>query len=173
VEENILTNPEIAEIRNEIKEYIDSCPLIPEGETNNHSNRNAEISNREMNDVYAKENISFESNKNTYSEKKVVTPPSGVRGLRFIDAIKEALHQSMLAHPNLILMGQDIAEYGGAFKITEGLLNEFGKERVRNTPLCESAIVGTSLGLSLEGFKSVMEMQFADFVTVGFNQVDK
>ena len=171
VEENILTNPEIAEIRNEIKEYIDSCPLIPEGETNNHSNRNAEISNREMNDVYAKENISFESNKNTYSEKKVVTPPSGVRGLRFIDAIKEALHQSMLAHPNLILMGQDIAEYGGAFKITEGLLNEFGKERVRNTPLCESAIVGTSLGLSLEGFKSVMEMQFADFVTVGFNQV--
>ena len=171
VEENILTNPEIAEIRNEIKEYIDSCPLIPEGGTNNHSNRNAEISIREINEVYAKENISFESNKNTYSEKKVVPPPSGVRGLRFIDAIKEALHQSMLAHPNLILMGQDIAEYGGAFKITEGLLNEFGKERVRNTPLCESAIVGTSLGLSLEGFKSVMEMQFADFVTVGFNQV--
>src|SRR5665647_46280 len=171
VEENILTNPEIAEIRNEIKEYIDSCPLIPEVGTNNPSNRNAEISIREMNEVYAKENISFESNKNTYSEKKVVPPPSGVRGLRFIDAIKEALHQSMLAHPNLILMGQDIAEYGGAFKITEGLLNEFGKERVRNTPLCESAIVGTSLGLSLEGFKSVMEMQFADFVTVGFNQV--
>jgi 2-oxoisovalerate dehydrogenase E1 component len=77
----------------------------------------------------------------------------------------------MLQHSNLILMGQDIAEYGGAFKITEGLVNEFGKERVRNTPLCESAIVGAALGLSLESFKSVMEMQFADFVTVGFNQV--
>ncbi|SRR5579871_2277199 len=90
---------------------------------------------------------------------------------RFVDAIKEGLHQSMLRHPNLILMGQDIAEYGGAFKITEGLVNEFGKERVRNTPLCESAIVGAALGLSLEGFKTVMEMQFADFVTVGFNQI--
>jgi len=77
----------------------------------------------------------------------------------------------MKQHDNLILMGQDIAEYGGAFKITEGFVNEFGKERVRNTPLCESAIVGTALGLSLEGFKSVMEMQFADFVTVGFNQI--
>jgi 2-oxoisovalerate dehydrogenase E1 component len=93
------------------------------------------------------------------------------RELRMIDAIKEALHQSMLKHPNLILMGQDIAEYGGAFKITEGFVHEFGKERVRNTPLCESAIVGTALGLSLEGFKSMMEMQFADFVTAGFNQM--
>jgi 2-oxoisovalerate dehydrogenase E1 component len=91
--------------------------------------------------------------------------------VRFVDAIKNALHQSMQQHPNLILMGQDIAEYGGAFKITEGFVNEFGKERVRNTPLCESAIVGAALGLSLEGYKSVMEMQFADFVTVGFNQV--
>ena len=88
-----------------------------------------------------------------------------------IDAIKQGLHQSMQQHPNLILMGQDIAEYGGAFKITEGFVNEFGKERVRNTPLCESAIVGAALGLSLEGYKSMMEMQFADFVTVGFNQI--
>ena len=90
---------------------------------------------------------------------------------RLIDAIKEGLHQSMQQHPNLILMGQDIAEYGGAFKITEGFVEEFGKERVRNTPLCESAIVGAALGLSLEGYKSMMEMQFADFVTVGFNQI--
>jgi 2-oxoisovalerate dehydrogenase E1 component len=90
---------------------------------------------------------------------------------RFIDAIKEGLHQSMKSHSNLILMGQDIAEYGGAFKITEGFLNEFGKERVRNTPLCESAIIGAALGLSLESFKSVVEMQFADFVTAGFNQI--
>lgn len=77
----------------------------------------------------------------------------------------------MLKHSNLILMGQDIAEYGGAFKITEGFVEEFGKARVRNTPLCESAILGSALGLSLEGFKSMMEMQFADFVTVGFNQI--
>ena len=88
-----------------------------------------------------------------------------------IDAISDGLRQSMEQHPNLILMGQDIAEYGGAFKITEGFVNEFGKERVRNTPICESAIVGTALGLSLEGYKSMMEMQFADFVTVGFNQI--
>ena len=91
--------------------------------------------------------------------------------LRFIDAVKQGLHQSMQRHPNLVLMGQDIAEYGGAFKITEGFVQEFGKERVRNTPLCESAIVGAALGLSLEGYKSMMEMQFADFVTVGFNQI--
>jgi 2-oxoisovalerate dehydrogenase E1 component len=92
-------------------------------------------------------------------------------GVRFIDAIKEGLHQSMQQHSNLILMGQDIAEYGGAFKITEGFVEKFGKERVRNTPLCESAIVGAALGLSLEGFKSMVEMQFADFVTMGFNQI--
>jgi 2-oxoisovalerate dehydrogenase E1 component len=93
------------------------------------------------------------------------------REIRLIDAIKEGLQQSMEKHPHLILMGQDIAEYGGAFKITEGFVQQFGKERVRNTPLCESAIVGTALGLSLEGFKSMMEMQFADFAAVGFNQI--
>lgn len=93
------------------------------------------------------------------------------RSLRFIDAIKEGLYGSMQRHSNLVLMGQDIAEYGGAFKITEGFVQDFGKARVRNTPLCESAIVGAALGLSLEGFKSVMEMQFADFVTAGFNQI--
>ena len=90
---------------------------------------------------------------------------------RFIDGIRDGLYQSMQVHTNLVLMGQDIAEYGGAFKITEGFVQEFGKGRVRNTPLCESAIVGSALGLSLEGYKSMMEMQFADFVTVGFNQI--
>ncbi|MDB5196886.1 MAG: dehydrogenase [Flaviaesturariibacter sp.] len=106
-----------------------------------------------------------------------VTPPPGKlegawdRSLRFIDALKEGLQQSMEQHPNLVLMGQDIAEYGGAFKITDGFVAQFGKGRVRNTPLCESAIVGACLGLSLEGFKSMMEMQFSDFVTVGFNQI--
>jgi 2-oxoisovalerate dehydrogenase E1 component len=90
---------------------------------------------------------------------------------KFIQAISEGLKQCMQQYPNLILMGQDIAEYGGAFKVTEGFVEEFGRERVRNTPLCESAIVGAALGLSMEGFKVMMEMQFADFVTVGFNQI--
>ena len=90
---------------------------------------------------------------------------------RLIDAIHDGLHAAMLKHPNLILMGQDIAEYGGVFKITEGFVAEFGKDRVRNTPLCESAIVGAALGLSIGGMKAMMEMQFADFVTVGFNQI--
>lgn len=91
--------------------------------------------------------------------------------MRFIDGIQQGLLQSMELHPNLILMGQDIAEYGGAFKITEGFLQRFGKQRVRNTPICESAIIGAALGLSLQGFKAMVEMQFADFVSVGFNQI--
>ena len=92
-------------------------------------------------------------------------------GKNFIDGIREGLWQSMEAQENLILMGQDIAAYGGVFKITDGFLEKFGKERVRNTPLCESAIVGAALGLSLEGYKTVIEMQFADFAAVGFNQI--
>jgi len=90
---------------------------------------------------------------------------------KMIQALSEAMRLSMQKYDNLVLMGQDIAEYGGAFKLTEGFVEEFGKARVRNTPLCESAIVGTALGLSIKGFKSMMEMQFADFVTVGFNQI--
>jgi 2-oxoisovalerate dehydrogenase E1 component len=77
----------------------------------------------------------------------------------------------MERYPELVLMGQDIAEYGGAFKVTEGLVEKFGKSRVRNTPLCESAIVGSGLGLSINGMKAMVEMQFADFVTCGFNQI--
>ncbi|MBV7528745.1 thiamine pyrophosphate-dependent enzyme [Chitinophaga sp. sic0106] len=90
---------------------------------------------------------------------------------RFIDAISEGLRQSMEEFPLLILMGQDIAGYGGAFKITEGFLEQFGPDRVRNTPLCESAVIGAALGLSIQGFKSMVEMQFADFVSCGFNQI--
>jgi 2-oxoisovalerate dehydrogenase E1 component len=90
---------------------------------------------------------------------------------RFIDAISEGLKQSMERYPDLVLMGQDIADYGGVFKITEGFVAEFGKARVRNTPLCESAIVGIGLGLSIKKKKSMVEMQFADFVTCGFNQI--
>jgi 2-oxoisovalerate dehydrogenase E1 component len=77
----------------------------------------------------------------------------------------------MRMHSNLVIMGQDIAEYGGAFKITQGFLEEFGKERVRNTPICESGIVGTAMGLAINGYKAIVEMQFADFVTCGFNQI--
>lgn len=90
---------------------------------------------------------------------------------RFIDAISDGLRQSMEKHSNLVLMGQDIAEYGGVFKITDGFVKAFGKERVRNTPICESAIVGAGLGLSIKGMKAMVEMQFADFVTEGFNQI--
>ena len=98
-------------------------------------------------------------------------PAEGGRDLRLIDAISEGMGQAMEAFPELVLMGQDIAEYGGVFKVTDGFVERFGKERVRNTPLCESAIVGAALGLSIAGKKAMMEMQFSDFVTVGFNQI--
>jgi 2-oxoisovalerate dehydrogenase E1 component len=101
----------------------------------------------------------------------VVHPSPGGTDKKFIQAISDGLRICMERYPNLVLMGQDIAEYGGAFKVTEGFVQQFGKERVRNTPLCESAIVGAALGLSIKGFKAMMEMQFADFVTVGFNQI--
>ena len=90
---------------------------------------------------------------------------------RFVDAIQDGLRQSMEKYDDLIIMGQDVADYGGVFKITEGFMEQFGKERVRNTPICESAIVGAGLGLSIAGMKAVVEMQFADFVTCGFNQI--
>lgn len=101
------------------------------------------------------------------------SPPkiSDAQRMRYIDAITSGLDLAMQRWPKLVLMGQDIAEYGGAFKITQGFVEKFGKERVRNTPLCESAIIGASLGLSISGYKAMVEMQFADFVTCGFNQI--
>ena len=90
---------------------------------------------------------------------------------RYLDAISDGLREGMKRFDNLVIMGQDIAEYGGAFKITDGFVEQFGKARVRNTPICESAIVGAALGLSINGYKAVMEMQFADFATCGFNQI--
>jgi len=98
-------------------------------------------------------------------------PSSSKQEMRFVDAIKNSLDMNLDRFDNLILMGQDIAEYGGVFKVTEGLAKKYGKSRVRNTPLCESAILGSSLGLCIAGYKSVIEMQFADFVTCGFNQI--
>lgn len=100
-----------------------------------------------------------------------VAPSAPARELRFIDALTDGLRTAMQRHPELVLMGQDIAEYGGVFKITQGFLEEFGRDRVRNTPICESAIVGIGLGMSLKGMKSMVEMQFADFATCGFNQI--
>jgi 2-oxoisovalerate dehydrogenase E1 component len=100
-----------------------------------------------------------------------IAPSSTKKKMRFIDAIQDGLRESMRKHDRLVLMGQDIAEYGGVFKVTEGFVEEFGKGRVRNTPLCESAIVGAGLGLSMKGHKAMVEMQFADFVTCGFNQI--
>lgn len=105
----------------------------------------------------------------SFSETKPKTTSKSSK--RLIDAVSDGLRQSMERHPNLVLMGQDIAEYGGVFKVTEGFVDQFGKERVRNTPLCESAIVGAALGLSIKGMKSMVEMQFADFVTCGLNQI--
>lgn len=113
----------------------------------------------ELNDVYQ----DFD-----YQE---VTPKEKIENIRFIDAIQQALAQSMERYPELVLMGQDIAEYGGAFKITEGFVEKFGKARVRNTPICESIIVSTAMGLSINQMKAMVEMQFADFVSTGFNPI--
>ena len=160
VNEGVIAEMAIADIRNDYKASIESELQI--------AYQAAEIvadTAEELSDLYAPKsiNVSVPVKEEGYYEHQTEK--------RFIDAIQEGLKQSLVQHDNLIIMGQDIAEYGGAFKITEGFVQEFGKQRIRNTPLCESAIIGTALGLSMEGYKSVMEMQFADFVTVGFNQI--
>ena len=113
----------------------------------------------ELNDVYK-----------TF-EPKHISPSGETKSIRLIDAVSEGLRQSMEQHDNLIIMGQDVAEYGGVFKITDGFVAQFGKDRVRNTPICESAIVSAAYGLSVNEVKSVVEMQFADFVSSGFNPI--
>ncbi len=104
----------------------------------------------------------------TYSEIK---PSEKTKNIRLVDAISQGLKQSMERHPKLVIMGQDIADYGGVFKITEGFLKLFGEERVRNTPICESSIIETAYGLSINEYKAVVELQFSDFITSGFNPV--
>jgi len=104
-------------------------------------------------------------------QPEIINPSSETKKIRLIDAISDGLRQSMEEHDDLVIMGQDIAEYGGAFKITDGFVAQFGKDRVRNTPICESAIVSAAYGLSVNGMKAVMEMQFADFVSSGFNPI--
>lgn len=155
ISEGILT-PEMVEIykkdfftkiESALEEVFAEADIIPDLQT-------------ELSDVYA-----------PFDNKSQLPASLQTKEMRFVDAISDALNLAMQNHPNLILMGQDIAQYGGAFKITEGFVTKFGKSRVRNTPLCEAAIVGASLGLSINGYKSMVEMQFADFVTEGFNQI--
>lgn len=105
------------------------------------------------------------------AELPQVPPSESSSEMRFVDAVSDGLREGMRQHQQLVLMGQDIADYGGVFKVTDGFVKEFGKDRVRNTPLCESAIIGIGLGLSLKGYKAMIEMQFADFVSCGFNQI--
>lgn len=155
LEEKVLSEESVAEIRKNWSVKIDQA--VQKGLQAPPVTVNIE---KEIKEVYASAAIHIGA-----------APSAASREMKFIDAIREALRDSMNRHPELVLMGQDIAAYGGAFKVTEGLMNEFGADRVRNTPLCESAIIGAALGLSLKGFKSMVEMQFADFVTSGFNQI--
>jgi 2-oxoisovalerate dehydrogenase E1 component len=154
VENNILTASFDEELQAAIKKEIDDHLLI--------ANSEAEIVatySEELNDVYKP------------FEFKAINPTEEVENIRLIDAISTSLRQSMERHDNLVIMGQDIAEYGGAFKITDGFVAQFGKERVINTPICESAVVSAGMGLSINGHKAIVEMQFADFVSTGFNPI--
>ncbi|MFN5023274.1 MAG: thiamine pyrophosphate-dependent enzyme [Chitinophagaceae bacterium] len=164
VSEGVINEMQVAEIKNEIKDQIEQ-DLAKAMEPTPFA-----ISvEDEMADVFAP---NLETNVQVYQDVFANRDSIGpFQQKRFIEAISDALMQTMERYPEMVIMGQDIAEYGGAFKVTEGFVEKFGKQRVRNTPICESAIVGAALGLSLEGIKSVMEMQFADFVSVGFNQI--
>ena len=140
----------VSEIKAEIDKALDSA-YAEEAITPNLT--------KELNDVYKP------------FDYKEVKPIENTKEIRLVDAISEGLKQSMEAHNDLVIMGQDIAEYGGVFKITEGFVKQFGKDRIRNTPICESAIVEAGMGLSIAGMKAVVEMQFSDFVTSGFNPI--
>ncbi|MHC0441855.1 alpha-ketoacid dehydrogenase subunit alpha/beta [Flavobacterium sp. 3-210] len=151
---DVLTPDFDEQLHNEIKQEIDENLAI--------ANAEPEIVptySGELDDVYK----DFEYEEYAHGEE--------VKNIRFIDAIRNSLEQSMWRNKNLVIMGQDIAEYGGAFKITEGFVDAFGRERIRNTPICESAIVSTGMGLSINGYKAIVEMQFADFVSTGFNPI--
>ncbi|WP_410222134.1 thiamine pyrophosphate-dependent enzyme [Pedobacter sp.] len=154
LKEDVLTEEEVKQIREEMTKGIAHDVEIAFNETEPQADDNAEIQ-----DMFAP------------NPTVLIAPALEHTEKRYIDAITDGLNEAMLKHNNLVLMGQDIAEYGGAFKITDGFVNKFGKGRVRNTPICESAIVGAGLGLSINGYKAVVEMQFADFVSCGFNQI--
>ena len=155
VKKKIITSSDIESYRAAIQAEIEAGIAVGFSKTDTLVSTEAELA-----DIYA-----------PFDNQAIAPSTAQVSEKKMIQAISEALDQSMQRHSNLILMGQDIAAYGGAFKVTEGLMDTYGKERVRNTPLCESAIIGAALGLSIKGYKAMMEMQFADFVTVGFNQI--
>ena len=102
---------------------------------------------------------------------QMIKPSNSMLNMRFVDAIKDGLEEKLELDSNVLIMGQDIAEYGGVFKVTEGFVEKFGKNRIVNTPITESGIIGTAMGMAVEGYMPVVEMQFADFVSVGFNQI--
>lgn len=150
-----ITDEELQRIRGEIAHHIEE--QIEIGFTPTPLSVISE--EQELSDVFAP------------AEHRPVAPSEPTVQRRFIDAISAGLREGMRHDERVIVMGQDIAEYGGAFKITQGFLEEFGPDRVRNTPLCESGVLGAALGLSIAGYRSVVEMQFADFVSSGFTQV--
>ena len=154
LKESILTNKIKDKYTSEIKEEIDAHLKIAFEEDKITPNLATELQ-----DVYK------------ITEYQDIAPSDKKNKIRFVDAISEGLRQSMEKYDDLVIMGQDVAEYGGVFKITDGFVAQFGKERVRNTPICESAIVAAAYGLSVNGMKAVMEMQFADFVSSGFNPI--
>jgi len=154
LKERIITKSVIDSLKKKIKNEINIAWATAESEPKIQSTPEQELA-----DIYAPFN------------EKIIHPSANKSEKRLIDAISDGLKQSMQKHDNLVIMGQDIADYGGVFKITDGFADEFGKHRVRNTPICESAIVSAALGLSINGYKAVMEMQFADFVTSGFNPI--
>lgn len=157
--------------------YLEENGILSLEEKDRIDNKIKKAINKGLEKAFAEENIT----PNTEEEfndvfapftQEIISPLDNRKTeKRFVDAISDALKQSMEKYPNLILMGQDIGDYGGVFKITDGFVAQFGRDRVRNTPLCESAIIGAALGLSIKGYKAMVEMQFADFVTVGFNQI--
>ncbi|HRO85600.1 MAG TPA: dehydrogenase E1 component subunit alpha/beta [Niabella sp.] len=155
LEQQVITRDDIVAITDALKQQIDKELSMAENPPSIIVNTEDEV-----NDVYA-----------PHEQEITPTEEAPKTEKRFIEAIKDGLDQSLEKNDRLVIMGQDIAAYGGAFKVTEGFLEKYGRERIRNTPICESAIVGAALGLSLEGYKSVVEMQFADFVTMGFNQI--
>ncbi len=164
--EGIITDETIAKFKDEFKKTIDEGveKVLAEPEI-------VPDTANEIADVYAP-NVTQDSENFAHMQNVSIKPKSETKTTkRLVDAISDGLKQSMQQHNNLVLMGQDIAEYGGVFKITQGFVDEFGKDRVRNTPLCESAILGAAYGLSIKGMKAMMEMQFGDFVSVGFNQI--
>jgi 2-oxoisovalerate dehydrogenase E1 component len=151
---DVLNEKRNEELINQIKTEIEENWAITVEEPDFEANLN-----EELNDVYK-----------PFDYQNIITSEAK-ENMRLIDAISNSLRQSMILHPNLVIMGQDIAEYGGAFKITEGFIEQFGKDRIINTPICESAVVSAGMGLSINGFKAIVEMQFADFVSSGFNPI--